>query len=193
MQQAETIAGPYLDAALPFYDGKDVAHGRHHVLRLCERVLLLVPSDTDVDLPYLWFLVAFHGLVDALPEAGLAAETQALLERLGWDKSSAQEAIEGLRRHTTDPQRLEEKLVHDANLLEVLGAFGVAKAFTRGGAVGQTYDETLDIYEQNLAKAQFATEAGRKNAEAGRSYGRAFIRQLRAELEPSKLPNYMVE
>lgn len=193
MQHAEAIAGPYLDAALTFYDGKDVAHGRQHVLRLCDRVLLLVPSGTDVDLPYLWFLVAFHGLVDALREPSFAAGTQAALERLGWDKPSAQKAMEGLRRHTTHPQRLEEKLVHDANLLEVLGAFGVAKAFTRGGADGQTYDETLDIYEQNLEKARFATDVGRKKAELGRSYGRAFIRQLRAELQPSKLPNYMVE
>jgi hypothetical membrane protein len=35
--------------------------------------------------------------------------------------------------------------VHDANAVEVLGAFGIAKAFTTGGARGQSNEQTVEL------------------------------------------------
>lgn len=190
MHSQAVTAEPYLTRALPFYADKDVAHGPEHVVRLQARVVELAPDDADLDLPYLWFLVAYHGLVPRLADDGFAGETTDFLATLGWTRVDADDALAGLRRHTTSPARLEEELVHDANLLEVIGALGVAKAFTRGGADRQTYEETLRIFEQNLEKARFATGVGRREAEAGREYARAFIQQLRTELDMEALPTY---
>jgi hypothetical protein len=153
-------------------------------------VLLFAPEGSVVDLPYLWFLVAFHGLVPTLAWPGFASSVEGLLVGLGWERRDIAEAFAGLRRHGAAPERLEEKLVHDANLIEVLGAFGVAKAFTKGGAERQSYEETLASFERNLAAADFATSVGRQRAEDGRRLAQQFVRQLRAELSCTDLPVY---
>ncbi|WP_157683283.1 HD domain-containing protein [Microlunatus soli] len=64
----------------------------------------------------------------------------------------------------------------------MLGAFGVAKAFTKGGAAGQSYEQTMAIFDQNLARVRFRTPRGRASAEVGRAYARSFLDQLRVEL-----------
>ncbi len=93
------------------------------------------------------------------------------------------QASVSLDRHLSDPQTIEEAIVHDANYIEMLGAFGVAKAFTTGGARGQSLHETADIYEHRyLDKVQFRTPAGQRAAEEGRAYVKAFLTRLRDEL-----------
>ena len=48
--------------------------------------------------------------------------------------------------------------MHDANYVEVLGAFGIAKAFTKGGAERQSYEETIAIFRENLRSLQALPE-----------------------------------
>ena len=52
-------------------------------------------------------------------------------------------------------------IVHDANFFEMTGRFGIAKAFTVGGNFNQTYECTLEIFEDNLDKLVFRTPIGR--------------------------------
>jgi hypothetical protein len=47
--------------------------------------------------------------------------------------------------------------------------------------------------EENLAEAQFSTDAGREHAEQGRRLARQFIEQLKAELSSGSLPAYRTE
>ena len=73
--------------------------------------------------------------------------------------------------------------MHDANYVELLGAFGIAKAFTKGGAEGQSYEVTADIFEQQfLDRVVFKTPEGKRVAAEGRAYAKAFLRRLRSEL-----------
>lgn len=65
-----------------------------------------------------------------------------------------------LLTHLEDPRTPEAMIVHDANYVEVLGALGIAKAFTTGGARGQTYETTVNIFENNLNRAVFHTPEG---------------------------------
>lgn len=93
------------------------------------------------------------------------------------------DAVISLFRHTSDPQTTEEKIVCDANMMGRLGAFGITKAFTTGGARGQSIEETADIFEyKNLDKTEFLTPAGQRVAEEGIAYGKAFLKRLRSEL-----------
>ena len=74
-------------------------------------------------------------------------------------------------------------IVHDANYIELLGAFGIAKAFTTGGARRQTYEETANIFEyQYLDKVAFLTPRGKQIAREKRAYTKGFLKQLRSEL-----------
>ncbi|MHB1629179.1 MAG: HD domain-containing protein, partial [Bacilli bacterium] len=82
-----------------------------------------------------------------------------------------------------NPITAEEQIVHDANYIELLGAFGIAKAFTKGGAEGQTYEQTADIFEhQFLDVVEFKTPVGKQIASEKRTFTKEFLARLRAEL-----------
>ena len=76
------------------------------------------------------------------------------------------------------------KIVQDANYVELLGVFGVAKAFLTGGARGQSLEETArrqrGLY-QYLDKVRFRTPVGRRLAQEGREYAKRFLERLRRE------------
>jgi len=92
-------------------------------------------------------------------DAALKEKTKAFLEELNWGKGEINEIFESLARHLTDPQTVEEKIVHDANYVEMLGAYGIAKAFTTGGANGQSIEVTMHIFEhQFFNKVVFQTQ-----------------------------------
>jgi hypothetical protein len=103
-------------------------------------------------------------------------DVDVFLRSHGWAETS--DAFAALERHCDDPQTPEVRVVHDANYVELLGAFGVAKAFTKGGAEGQTYEETLATFERNLAGVEFRTPRGRQLAADGRAYAHSFIARL---------------
>jgi uncharacterized protein len=168
----------------PLYADQDPAHDFDHVERILAR---LDDLSQGVDPPprpeLLAFLGCFHGLNQRLREdQGLVEEVRSYLTEKGWEGGAIEEALAALDRHVADPRTVEEKIVHDANALETLGAFGVAKAFTTGGARGQTYEETASIFERRLAQATFHTPRGLDLAEEGRAYAAAFLRRLEAEL-----------
>ena len=131
----------------------------------------------------LHFLACLHGLGTRVREdAAFAAEVRSLLLRRGWSAAEAEEAMESLERHLRAPQSVEEEIVHDANYVELLGAYGVAKAFLTGGARGQSLEETVGIFEaQYLDRVHFRTPRGAELAREGREYAKRFLERLRRE------------
>ena len=132
----------------------------------------------------LYFLACFHGLMANLSEDKLFQnQVTCLLLGLEWTEGEIEQAFQSLERHLEAPQTIEEKIVHDANYLELLGGFGIAKAFTTGGARKQTYEKTADIFEyQYLNKVEFLTPVGKRIAKEKRTYTKEFMKQLRSEL-----------
>jgi len=130
----------------------------------------------------LCFLAAFHGVWPRWRDDSEFREaSRTFLTGIGWGAGGLDEAALLLERHGNDPQTAEEKIVHDANYIELLGALGIAKAFTVGGARGQTYEETSGIFSHNLDKVEFYTPVGRRLADAGRAYAKEFLARLREE------------
>jgi hypothetical protein len=110
-------------------------------------------------------------------------QTIAFLKNLGWKDAEIQELFRSLERHLESPETVEEEIVHDANKVEILGAFGVAKAFTMGALLGQSYEETVDCFEHKaLGRVVFRTPLGKQLAEEGRAYALEFLKRLRCEL-----------
>jgi uncharacterized protein len=180
---------PYERFALPWYADRDPAHNADHILRIlvrCDQLGQGLPAPrTD----RLFFLACFHGLGRRITgDTGFRRQVEGFLGSLGWSVPEIGEALRSLGRHLTAPVTVEERIVHDANAVEVLGAFGIAKAFTTGGARGQSYEQTVELYEGFLDRATFVTPAGQALAREGRACAKEFLRRLRAEARIKDLP-----
>lgn len=174
----------YAEFARRHYAAKDAAHDFRHIRRIIARLPSL--SRGMAPAPHkLHFLAAFHGLGNRIRDDGaLRTEVAAFLRSLQWSETDIEQMFASLLTHLSDPRTPEEMIVHDANYVEVVGAFGIAKAFTTGGARGQTYEATADIFEHNLSRVVFRTPEGKRLAEERRSYSQDFLERLRRELEP---------
>ena len=176
---------PYQKFAQNYYVDRDTAHDFRHIERIIGRLDFL--SQGVATLPnkaLLYFLACFHGLEKNLSEDKSCRDrVQNFLHDLEWTEAEIEKAFLSLERHLNNPQTVEEAIVHDANYIELLGAFGIAKAFTTGGARGQTYEETANIFEyQYLDKVAFLTPRGKQIAREKRAYTKGFLKQLRSEL-----------
>jgi hypothetical protein len=174
----------YLDFVQPFYMERDPGHDFAHICRIVDRLEYLAQGLPQPNLPWLHFLACFHGLNRLLQESGdLYKRTVEFLKAQGWGEPSVEEAFLALQRHLRDPRTVEEMIVHDANFMELLGAFGIAKAFTTGGARGQKYEETMKIFMEYIENVSFRTPMGRRFAAENTDYTLTFINRLRKELE----------
>jgi len=168
----------------PFYGGRNASHDFEHV----ERILARVGEWKDeligeLDEQKLAFLALFHGLRDLIEEDKNFRERVAqTLEKQGLDRREIEQHFEALRRHEFDPDGPEEMLVHDANMWEAVGFFGIAKWFTRGGAVGQSYDETIRQNEQVTRNMNFTLEFVRKRAKPKVQAAREYFERLKEEI-----------
>ena len=176
---------PYQEFARSYYLDRDTAHDFQHIQRIISRLELLSQEmSPSPDKKLLCFLACFHGLgANLRNDESFRDRVKQFLLDLEWSETEIEEAFISLPRHSKDPQTIEEAIVHDANYIELLGAFGIAKAFTTGGARGQTYEETSDIFEYRyLDKISFVTPVGKRIAKEKRAYTKEFMRQLRSEL-----------
>lgn len=174
----------YCDFARPAYADRDPGHDFDHISRIIDRLPALADGLEPPPVPHrLHFLAAFHGLSGKIAgDPDFRRRTERFLTDLGWPQAEITASFAALARHVSDPQTAEERMVHDANLFEVTGPFGIAKAFTVGGARGQRYAQTLDIFAANLAALRFRTPAGRALYEPRKAYAAAFIEELRRDL-----------
>jgi len=88
--------------------------------------------------------------------------------------------LKGLARFEENPSTPEEEIVHDALLLERMGAYGIARLVAEG------YRERSDFIEiarsiEEAASLPLRTEAGERLASPRRATMLAFARDLRAE------------
>ncbi len=174
----------FLGFVRPYREGRDAAHDIHHVERIIRRLDTLSEGITPPPRRrLLHFLACFHGLGTRVHEdAALTDQVRSLLSACGWNGTEIDEALECLERHLRAPQTVEEDIVHDANYVELLGAFGIAKAFLTGGSRGQSLQETVQIYEEGyLDQVSFRTPVGRRLAQEGREYAKRFLARLRQE------------
>ncbi|CAN5620882.1 phosphohydrolase [soil metagenome] len=173
----------YLDYVRPHYEAKDVAHDISHIMRICLRLDDVATGLEVHDRPLLHFLACWHGLADRIVGGSWFADaTRAFLMEDGWGGDHIDTAYVALVRHSSSPVAVEERIVHDASAIELMGAFGIAAAFTQGGAEGRSYEETMVAHERFLERTEFKTPRGKELSLGGREYARRFLAQLRAEL-----------
>jgi hypothetical protein len=135
-----------------------------------------------VDRDRLFLLAAFAGLPGARRISPDSRE-DLLLRSLRIPFEEIQILVSSLSRYEHGPQSPEEKIVHDAILLESVGAYGVTQILVSGARERQTLAEMAEEIAARMAAARFATPAGRRLAADRVAFATLFARKLAAEAE----------
>lgn len=130
---------PTIEAARAWYNPKDPVHGFDHVLRVLSLAEIL-GKELGADLEVLRAAALLHDASGAHPEddGGRSNHEQAssdfaaeVLSREGWEAdriSAVQHCILTHRfRSREEPNTLEARILFDADKLDVVGAFGIAR------------------------------------------------------------------
>ncbi len=211
----DRFEAPWLDAAVAEVDRRMDTDGGHdfgHLFRVFKNAEHIVTTDTPIaDFPAIVAAILFHDVVN-LPKNHP--------ERRSASARSADVAVEFLAEHGPDldldlvaeairchsfsagltPERYEAKVVADADNLESLGAFGIARTFYVSGRMGSAIlDQTdpdgvdrdlddrayaLDHFPCKLLtlRDQMHTSAGRALADQRHEYMLGFLEQIRSEM-----------
>ena len=155
------------------------------VAAACERI---AADREDLDRELLFLLAVFSGQERWVSRLGNASRTEIFLESQGVPGRTIRSLIRGLARFEQSPATPEEEIVHDAVLLERIGAYGIARLLAEG------YRERADLVEiarsiEQAADLPLCTAAGERLAAPRRATMLSFARDLRAEHEefPSRL------
>ncbi len=133
-----------------------------------------------VDRDRLFLLAGFAGLPAARHITPDSRE-DLLLRSLRIPLEEISLLVSSLRRVSSEPRSQEERIVHDAMLLESVGAYGVTQILVSGARERMTLAEMADEIDARMSAACFATAAGRRLAAERVAYARDFAVKLKAE------------
>jgi hypothetical protein len=128
----------------------------------------------------LFLLAAFAGLPSARRITPDSRE-DLLLRSLRIPFEEISSLVSSLKRIEADPRSPEEKIVHDAILLESVGAYGVTQLLVAGARERLTLAEMAHEIAEKMAAVSFATPAGFRLAEGRVAFARLFARKLADE------------
>jgi uncharacterized protein len=194
--------------------GADAAHDRAHVTRVVTTARRLAGDEAaqmDVVVPAAWLHDCVVGAKDAPDRAEAsrrAAEAaRTFLKSEGYPEQWIPDIEHAIAAHsysgTVAPETTEARVVQDADRLDALGAIGIARCFTVGGALDRSlYDPddpfcddrppdddayTLDHFYAKLLRLPdtMQTEAGRAEANRRTAVLRDYLDRLRDEITPA--------
>jgi hypothetical protein len=144
-------------------------------------------GETAADEDRLFLLAAFAGLPGARRISPDSRE-DLLLRSLQIPFEEIRRLVSSLSRYDTDPRTAEEMLVHDAALLESVGAYGVTQLLVSGSRERQTLAEMAGEIAEKMAGARFATAAGRRLAADRIAFATLFAKKLGEEAAEFEAP-----
>jgi hypothetical protein len=164
----------------PLAVGLDGVTNYGDIERMVSAAETMAEGDERVDHDLLFLLAVFSGQEKWVSRMGHRSRTERYLGSLGVPAKTVQKLFRALTRFETEPASPEEEIVHDAVLLEAMGAYGIANG------LAHAYRERLTILEmaeavESAASTALRTDRGRHLAAARRELMREFARSLRAE------------
>jgi uncharacterized protein len=138
-----------LEQARQWYEEHDTVHGFDHVLRVL-RLVEILAAELGGDTEILHAAALLHDSADAAPidgkdrashELTSADFARQVLHEEGWSEERIEAVKHCIRAHrfrsSESPQTLEAKILFDADKLDVVGAFGVARTLGYAQQAGQ--------------------------------------------------------
>jgi hypothetical protein len=136
----------------------------------------------EVDEDRLFLITAFAGL-SAARRISPDSREDLLLRSLRIPFEEIRILVSSLNRCEADPRSPEEKIVHDAILLETVGAYGVTQLLVAGARERMTLAEMAQEIVERMESARFVTPAGRRLAADRVAFATLFARKLAEEAE----------
>jgi hypothetical protein len=135
----------------------------------------------------LFLLAAFAGL-PAARRITRDSREELLLRSVSLSLEEISSLSLSLSRLGFGPETREEKIVHDAMLLESVGAYGVTQLLVTGARERMTLGEMAREIVEKMAAARFATNAGRLFAADRVAFATLFARRLAEEAGEFETP-----
>jgi len=205
---------PTVEQACAWYDPQDPVHGFDHVMRVL-RLVERIGEEMSADMEILRAAALLHDAADAAPCEGggrsihehrSAVFAGRILQAEGWDEDRIQAVQHCIRSHRyrgdERPVTIEAKILFDADKLDVVGAFGVARTIGYALQAGQPVfaepsqrfmttgtseeGESHSAYHEynfklRRVKDRLHTEVAKRIAERRNEVLREFFEQLAAE------------
>ncbi len=142
---------PTIEQAKAWYEVQDPVHGFDHVERVLRTALWLC-QQLDADVEIVRAAALLHDAEGAIPgqegapgraahEESSATFARKVLAREGWSQDRIEQVEHCIRSHryrgAVAPQTLEAEILFDADKLDVLGAFGIARTLGYAQQAGQ--------------------------------------------------------
>ncbi len=166
---------------LPLYTTLDGVQTFDRVVRIERRVWELA-GDEDLDGRLLELLVLFHGVTDRLGSLGRQSRFALILRGLSLPEDMIERSRIGLQRFSEGPETSEERILHDAWLLEESGLRAVVARLLMAGRRRWTVERALETLGPGPVAERFYTSAGAATATRRRQEVAAWIDGLRRSL-----------
>ena len=141
----------------PMYEGSDPAHDFSHILRVFKNAQYLGKAE-GADMQILLIAALLHDIVSESKLSKKSSESEArrqkiaedFLKKKGLDDNAIKSVLYAIEVHRFSkglvPSTLEAKILQDADRLDAMGAIGIARVFTTGGAMGRKLYNTNDTF-----------------------------------------------
>jgi len=175
--------------------GNDGSHGMDHirrVTRMCEIIGMREHAAMDILIP----AALLHDIARPLEkEQGILHETEGAkmageyLASIRYNPSYIGEIEDAIRTHryrsADKPRTLEARILSDADNLDAMGAFGIARTFMRAAEHGGSIDDAIFHFHDKLLKLNehMYTLTGREMAKKRHAVLVSFLANLHEELE----------
>jgi uncharacterized protein len=210
---------PTIEEARGWYPIDDPVHGFDHVLRVL-RMVERIGNQLSADMEVLSAAALLHDAAGAHPggssnrgdhEQASAAFARQILKDKGWDQEQIDAVVHCIKAHRyrvrEQPISLEARILFDADKLDVVGAFGVARTIGYALQAGQPIyakpstrfmergeeepDEPHSAYHEYLfklrnVKARLYTKPAKEIAKSRHELLCAFFDQLAEEADEAE-------
>lgn len=150
------------------------------IARVVEASERIAGNREDLDRELLYLLAVFSGQEKWISRMGNASRTEIFLGSQGISGKTIRALFKGLARFETGPVSPEEEIVHDAVLLERMGAYGILRIVEESRRERADFPEIARAIEQ-AASASLKTAAAEDLAAPRRRAMLAFAGQLKSE------------
>jgi hypothetical protein len=135
------------------------------------------------DAELLELLLLLHGVVDRLGSLAGGGRLDLFLRGLGLPEERVRRVRAGLGRLREAPQEAEERLLHDALLLESAGVTAAAERLLASGRKRTPLARALAQLDPGPAEERYRTERGRQLGAERRAAAQRWIEELRRKVE----------
>lgn len=189
----------------------DPAHDFEHIMRVCKNVKRIAKHE-NVNLNLVLAAALLHDIV-SFPKSDKRSKTSSLksaqkakqiLEKYNYTQNEIKIIVDAIADHSFSqnkiPKTIEGKILQDADRLDALGAIGIARTFSVGGAENRPIYSVTDPFcrvrspdDQNwtvdhfyrkllLLEQKMNTKIAKKEAKRRTRVLRAFLAELKQEI-----------